>query len=216
MHPSHKRRAFAASLLPFILVVCGCDPISYHVPVEQAQRTPSATLPALREASTKLETGSRPQWQAATYKGLVMGESSREDMLRVLGPPAELTPAEGRTQWYSYQEVSEFTSEPKTGELTAVVNQRSGKVVAMHLGTKDFTVEEAIKRFGSDYIKTGYDFDECVADPKEDALYETPNGFFRYIEYRERGIALLLDKREEKVVQIEFISQPIGTPKPRC
>lgn len=113
--------------------------------------------------------------------------------------------------WHIYDRVGEVS-----GELTIMINRKNGKISMLSMAPKNLSLKEAINLFGKGYKVTNYDYDDCVKDPKADALYESPTGFLQYIEYRDRGIALLLDERRDKIALIDYVSNPIGTPKPRC
>jgi hypothetical protein len=72
-----------------------------------------------------------------------------------------------------------------------------------------------VKHFGPDYILTRYDFDECLGTEESAPMYESPNGSFRSVEYRKRGIAVSITEKG-KVNTISYVSRPVGTRKSRC
>lgn len=155
-----------------------------------------------------------PQWNAATYRGLTMGRSTENDMIQILGQPKwwELLD-ENKSQperWFHYDSGADFP-----GELVVNIDTRSRVILRMTLHPKDLSAQEAIKRFGENYVVTRYEF--CPGFDEEDSgpIYENPSGQFRYIEYRKRGIALLVGDND-KVDYILYVSAPIGTTSSKC
>ena len=96
-----------------------------------------------------------------------------------------------------------------------VVDKGSGIIQRIDLYPEDLSVEQAIKYFGDDYVKTRYDFDECLSDGESAPMYESPNGEFVSIEYRGRGIAIAVNS-DAKVNHINYVSKPIGALSSRC
>lgn len=159
------------------------------------------------------------EWRAAVYRTLIVGKSTREDMLRTLGQPLFAGPPNLQTKtdahreiWNNYEIGGELP-----GKLTVIVDQHSGIIMGIDLYPENLTREEAIRYFGKDYIVTRYDFDNCLsADAGESApLYESPTGAVTNIEYRSRGIALGINGMG-KVDQINYVSKPIGAPNSLC
>jgi hypothetical protein len=168
------------------------------------------------EAKCALPKG---EWHAANYRGLVMGQATRIDMLRVLGAPQDSGPpgqqatdASDPEEWNEYEGSGELP-----GKLTVVVNKRSGVILGIDFYPENLSKEEAIKHLGNDYVITRYDFDSCLSkDGGESApLYESPNGEVEVIEYRKRGIAVGVNY-QGRVNQIQYVSKPIGAPSSKC
>lgn len=148
-------------------------------------------------------------WKAATYKGLVVGTSSRSDVIRTLGKPKYIGPEED-----TGEPIMEFeVKEPVPGKLTAYV--RHGVLEGLAL-TPSGTLGRAdiIKKFGRDYLDVHYAVDECLSEGGTAPLYENPDGPFEQIEYRSRGIAIVL--RNGEVEAIVFEGPPFPTSRSRC
>jgi hypothetical protein len=177
----------------------------------EAQELQPGTQPAVKKPRQSLE------WHAATYRGLTVGMAKRTDVLRIFGQPKRRdTPADqmddepNPEEWYVYDVGSEFP-----GDMTVVMDKHSGTVLRIDLSPHNLPIKEAIKHFGNDYITTRYDFDQCLGNEESAPLFETPNGQFIVIEYRERGIAVGLDN-SGTVGGINYVSKPIGTPYSLC
>ncbi len=151
------------------------------------------------------------KWQAATYRGLTVGKSTRADVLRAFGRPLRKDVSVGQTDtdqdqeiWYIYKDIGELP-----GELAVALDKKNGKLISMYLYPEHLLKKDAIKHFGAGYIIKRYDF--CPGFENADAAptYESPNGEIQRIEYRERGIAIYYDSTDE-VKDISYISKPIG------
>ena len=156
-------------------------------------------------------------WQAATYRGLTIGKSKRADVLRVLGEPQRQDTPVGQSPkdpnpevWYVYKGAAEFL-----GDLTVVIEKRTGVVARIDLSPEDLSKADAIKHFGPDYILTRYAFDECLGDEESAPIYESPTGQLLEIEYRQRGIAVSVNEAG-KVNTISFVSKPLGALASKC
>lgn len=151
------------------------------------------------------------KWQAATYRGLMMGRSTRADMIRVLGEPkwSELFDEDKSKPecWYHYDSGGEFP-----GEVVFNVDKSTGVILKMILHPKDLSLKEAIKRLGGSYVATRYEFCQGFDEEESAPLYENPSGQFRYIEYRKRGMALSIGNND-KVDFIVYLSEQIANSK---
>lgn len=157
------------------------------------------------------------EWRAATYRGLRVGKSTSADMLRVFGKPHWSGPPGDQIEndpnpevWNEYEAGGDFP-----GKLTVVVDKRSKIIQRIDLYPADLAEDEAIKHFGDDHITTRYDFDECLSDGESAPMYESPNGQFVSVEYRDRGIALNAGYGE-KVNTISYVKGPIGAEFSKC
>lgn len=164
--------------------------------------------------STGAGTKLNPKWKTATYRGLTMGRSTENDMIQILGQPKWWELLDGNKshaeRWFHYDSGGDFP-----GELVVNIDSRSRVILRMTLHPKDLSVQEAIKRFGENHVVTRYEF--CPGFEEEDSAptYENPSGQFRYIEYRKRGIALLVGNND-KVDFIVYVSEPIGNTSSKC
>jgi hypothetical protein len=149
-------------------------------------------------------------WREASYRGLKVNRSTRYDLLRILGKAKWSGRPAGQTKhdpnpevWYEYENVGEFP-----GKFTVAVDQRTGRILVMHLSPKKLSREQAVRVFGDDYIVTRYDF--CENFEGDGApVYESPQGSRIVIEYRSRGVALGVDEMNG-VTQITYVGGPIG------
>ena len=157
------------------------------------------------------------RWRASTYRGLTVGKSKRANMLRVLGrpqwsgSPGDQSPGDPDPEiWHEYEKGVEFE-----GKLTVVVKKRSGIISRIDLYPKELSKDAALKHFGEGYRETKYAFDNCLDDGESAPIYESADGQITYLEYRERGIALVLNERN-KVEHISFVKDPIGSASSKC
>jgi hypothetical protein len=151
-------------------------------------------------------------WRAATYRGLTIDKSTRADMLRVLGSPLSSVPSVDQDPpesiiWNDYG----VLKGQLPGRLAVEVDRRTNRIVSIHISPDNMSKEEAIKHFGNDYTLMGYQFCEGLPLGADSGpVYEDPESpGIDYIEYRSRGIAILLDY-QGKVSEINFVSEPIG------
>ena len=200
-----KKVTIFCVLLSYSLSVVGCHSLGSQKTKHEVQQTAAQSEQRSRE------------WRAATYRGLAIGKSTRDDMLHVFGQPQWSRPPGDQIKgdpnpevWNEYESRGEFP-----GKLLVVLDEHSGVILAIDLYPENLTKEDAIKYFGDDYITTRYDFDMCLGNDESGPVYESPNGSILYIEYRERGIALGIDY-QGKVDQIQYVSKPIGAPSSKC
>jgi hypothetical protein len=158
-------------------------------------------------------------WQRAEYKGLRIGTSTLEDMLRLLGNPRRVEQAtkSGKNisaiaSWYVYE-----GTEWVPGELKVVVDNNSKRINFVVFYPNNLTREEAVNYFGADYLIKRYDFcDEQSENEEAGPIYESPDGTLEYIEYRSRGMALWLSNTN-KVQEIIYDDKPLGVEsKDKC
>jgi hypothetical protein len=157
------------------------------------------------------------EWRPATYRGLTVGKSTVADMLVILGKPQWSGPPGDQREddpdpevWNEYQAGGDFP-----GKLTVVIDKRSRIIQRIDLYPEDISKEQAIKYFGDDFITTRYDFDECLSNGESAPLYESPDGEFVSIEYRDRGIAIAVNE-QGKINHISYVDKPIGAPSSKC
>jgi hypothetical protein len=151
-------------------------------------------------------------WSAGVYRGLIIGTSTRADMLRVLGKPLSSGPTEGQGPpkpiiWNDYGMIKGEIS----GQLAVEVDSRTNRIVTISISPEKMSKEEAIKYFGNDYVLIDYEF--CPGqslDADVGLVYENPRGTeIDYLEYRSRGIAIHLDY-QGNVNGIYYLDKPLG------
>jgi hypothetical protein len=88
-----------------------------------------------------------PVWTPATYRGLTVGSSSKEDVLRVLGKPSSISKDSDSAEplWY-YQ-----VSDPFPGSLEAYIKGGTTLGGFTLRPSRQVTRAEIIKMFGSNY-----------------------------------------------------------------
>jgi hypothetical protein len=197
-------------------IVVFCMFLIQMVPALQSA-APSRQQQKQRKAYADVNTLQKQHWRAGTYLGLTAGKSTKEEMLRAFGEPrridtpADQTPNDPHPEvWYVYNGGGEFA-----GQLTVVIDKRTNVILRINLNPESLSKDEAVKHFGSDYVLTRYNFDECLGGEESAPLYESANGPLREVEYRNRGIALSVNE-DEKVNTISYVSKPIGTRESKC
>lgn len=181
--------------------------------VEAWPASPGDHMPLLTK-SILSRVQNRSKWKPAVYRGLKIGQSTRTEMLSILGTP-ERSEQVGRNSpnseiWYHYVNPKEFS-----GDLVVVTSRRSEVIIEIRLNPKELSKQEAVKYFGDDYLVTRYSFDRCLGDEEAAPIYESPIGEITFIEYRQRGIALGIDYRD-KVTEINYVRGPIGAASSKC
>ncbi|MBP9664736.1 MAG: hypothetical protein KBD94_08945 [Pyrinomonadaceae bacterium] len=176
-----------------------CFPIDLSQP---AQPPSTDVVPA----GTPILTG----WNPATFKGLILGKASRDDLLRVLGKPVSSyespddLPTEAVPDWndeYDY-------SEEITGKLVASSVKKSGVLTNITIYPHNLSFARLTEVYGRNFVTTRYGFIECPNDQGSSLMREDHDGEIELVEYRVRGI--VIDVRENKVRTIEFVSLPVG------
>ncbi|GEM_PF-5325808 len=160
-----------------------------------------------------VEKKEKGKWQIGEYKGLIMGKSTREDMLRILGEPKECVFfKEHNAEWCYFRDETEFKA-----KVMVSINKKKNKISFVQISPDTWlAINEAIGLFGDDFVFTQYAFDDCLGDWDSAPLYEAPNApDIEYMEYRKKGIALSLTENKQ-IREFEYISEPIGSPKSRC
>jgi hypothetical protein len=148
-------------------------------------------------------------WTPAVYHGLVVGKSTRGQVLKVLGKPTSTgNVADTYTPYLGYE-----VSDPVPGTLMVVIPDRI--VTEIYLYPKQrLTRQEAIDKFGLDYQIVRYSADDCLDEGGTVPMYENPEGDVEQIEYRQRGLALSVHGAE--VDTIMFVAKPFGPTHSRC
>jgi hypothetical protein len=160
-------------------------------------------------ASKAREHGSQT-WVPAVYHGLVVGKSTRADVLRVLGKPTWVGhESDTGTPMMDFQ-----VSDPVPGNLS-VLFRRGGILDGMALSPKQpLTEKDIVRILGSDFLVVRYAMDFCSEDDGVGTLYESRDGSVKHLEYRSRG--LVVSFYHEEVQEITFVER-LSVPKhSRC
>ena len=157
------------------------------------------------QEQSRIETS----WTPAVYRGLTIGASTKADAIQVLGKPR----FSGTEQDTGLPIMSFAVLKPVPGALTVYL--KDGIVDGMTLiPEKQLTRKEAIRVWGSDYVRVRYASDDCLTDGGTAPIYESPDGPIEHLEYRARGQALIL--HDGFVTAIAFVGKPFGPIHSRC
>lgn len=191
---------------PHIIAILSGSLLFMNCTAYKRSESPFIEFPRQVRVEMQKETKGDRTWSSAKYRELTIGQSTRNDMFRVFGKPTRsFIPDEPDQIWYEYNNSSELFS-----TLTVRVDQASGNILEMILSPRNLlSKEDAINRFGDDYIVTRYDFCDETSDQTPPPLYESLRGPFYYVEYRSRGIALALNFQGQ-VDGVHYVSNPIG------
>jgi len=83
------------------------------------------------------------------------------------------------------------------GSWSSVWTRKTRLVLNLILYPEKLKRDDAIKHFGDDYVLTRYEFCNGFDDEDDGPLYETPNGQLVHLEYRAKGISVVLQKNDE-------------------
>ena len=148
----------------------------------------------------------KKKWQPATWKGLTTGKSTRADVLKLLGKPIrkDFTEPDSPEVWYIYKDVGDFP-----GDLTVAINKKTLRVSAILLSPDGEVKKEVVlKHLGDDWEITRYE--SCPGDNiVEGPVYQNDKGHAEFIEYRSKGIAILVGY-QDRVDNIEYLESPPG------
>jgi hypothetical protein len=149
-------------------------------------------------------------WVPAVYHGLVMGKSTRADVLRVLGKPTWV----GREADTGIPMMNFTVSDPVPGTLS-VLFRRGGILDGMRLSPKQpMTKKDIVRILGSDYLTVRYATDDCLTDAGTAPIYESSDGPIKQLEYRNRGLFVAF--HGEEVEEISFVERVSVPTHSRC
>jgi hypothetical protein len=133
-------------------------------------------------------------------------------VLKVLGRPNYI----GREADTGIPIMTFLVSDPMPGTLTVYITK--GILDGMRLDlNKSLTKNDIIRILGHDYVVVHYAADNCIDTGGASPLYESPSGPFKYIEYRDRGLAASFAyDDDQKVDAITFTYKPLGQTHSRC
>ncbi|MBS1792699.1 MAG: hypothetical protein JSS81_02525 [Acidobacteria bacterium] len=186
-------------------------------PVAETPKNPVAETPKKEETSRKTPpSGIGQPWQTAVFRGLTMGKSKADELQKTLGQTGEVVDmtsvGNDDELTYNFDLKDEFK-----GRLVAYVDKKTKVVESIEIRPEAMSRGRVIELFGEDYALTGYSFDNCVDQTSDAApLYEDPKGDNKYVEYRDRGIAVLIHDDDGTVQHILYLSEPLGSPVSKC
>jgi len=144
------------------------------------------------------------RWKPGQYKGLIVGKSKYNDIVRIMGKPISIGPMVERDEsskdpslYIQYGNIGEFD-----GELAFVIGEKSRILFAIINYPSNLSLTSAIAHYGDNYRKRQLAFcpwDEWTSKP----YYETPDGNIVRIDYPDLGISISIDEAE-KVTHIVY------------
>ena len=193
------------SLIAWLTVAIPTSPFCAHL----TWRHGLAEAAFLREPQDQQD---ERQWKAGTYRGITVGKSTAAELLQKWGKPKVIghwdwdNPKNPKFRLYHFD-----SEEGLTDGIMVNVEMKTGKVDFIDVAPDELPFSKAVELFGKDYIETWYEF--CNCEPGEEApIFESPDGNLRYIEYRSRGIAMVVNYsgNTKMVTSIQFVDKPIG------
>ena len=148
-------------------------------------------------------------WVPAVYHGLVMGQSTREDIVKVLGKPKWI----GKEQDTGIPIIEYVVRDPIPGTLTVYFRGRSVDGMNLH-PDQELTKKDIVHLLGTDYLSVRYALDDCMAEGDTAPICEAVDGPIEHMEYRDRGLAAILN--DGKVESIAFVAKPSWSTHCRC
>ncbi len=151
-------------------------------------------------------------WKSAVYHGLVMGKSTRADVLKALGKPKWV----GHEQDTGTPIITYDVADPVPGVLTVYINKGILESLALE-PKKALSRDDIVRLFGHGYIAVHYSADECLDEGGAAPVYQDPKGHSLYWEYRDRDLAAMFHYNDEDSVDaILFLHGPIGPAHSLC
>ena len=148
-------------------------------------------------------------WTPAIYRGIIVGQSTRGDVVKILGKPKWI----GKEQDTGLPMVNYSVSRPIVGTLVIYLHQ--DKVDGMVLTPdRPYTKREITHVLGANYTLVRYETDDCLGEGGASPIYESRDGPIVHLEYRDRGLAVVL--KDDQVEAIAFVNKRFGPTHSRC
>lgn len=151
-------------------------------------------------------------WSAATYHGLIIGTSTRAEVLKLLGRPDYVGREEDTgTPIMNYEVV-----DPIPGTITVYI--KKGILDGIYLYPKgSLTKRDIIRLLGPGYIVVHYAADDCLDSGGAAPIYQSASGSLKYMEYRDRGLAAAFAYNDdEKIEGIIYTFKQLGPVRSAC
>lgn len=202
-------------LVTVVLFLVNCSPSEIPLQNNRQFQVKEKTSDTLSPIPNPLPT-TKDKWQAATFHGLVMGKAKVSDLKKALGEPLEVADLKSvgnnDDTLYYYESKEEII-----GKIVAWVDKKSQIVFSIELRPDSMSRTDVLKHFGNNYAITRYSSGDCPGTTFDSApLYEDPNGETRFIEYRNKGIAILISEDDDTVQYISYLSKPVGSESSKC
>jgi hypothetical protein len=148
-------------------------------------------------------------WKPASYRGVVVSQSSEKQLISILGKPNWI----GKEQDTGLPILTFSVTEPVPGKLTVYITH--GLVTGMILSpTSTLSRQDIMRLFGAKYKVTHYAIDECATEGGTAPIYESSDGPITHLEYRDRGLAVVM--QDSEVQAILFEGKPTTPNRSRC
>ena len=148
-------------------------------------------------------------WVPAVYHNLVVGNSTRDEALKILGKPNST----GKEQDTGIPTMTYKVSDPVAGTL--VVYVKKGILDGMSLyPDRELRRSDVVRLLGPNYAVVHYATDHCLTEGGTAPIFESPGGPILHIEYRARGLAVILNGNQ--VAAIAFVARAFGPTRSLC
>jgi len=152
-----------------------------------------------------------PLCSPAVFRGLVVGKSTRSDVLRSLGKPE----AVGHEEDTGIPYLSYTVTDPRPGWL--MVFTRKGLLTGIRLIFRTpLSKEEVVHLYGPNFRTVHYDFDNCPSDGGAGPVYVSANGPIERWEYRGDAQGTIFSVHDGQAQEMAFGCGPEGPSHPRC
>lgn len=173
-----------------------------------AAKPPNWTREEIRRIQRSASYGFKP----AEYRGLRMGVSRKEDVLRVFGKPVAEGKGEDGFLYLQYKDIGVVK-----GRVDVVVDPKSGIVHGIDVHPENTTLEAILQELGPGAVETRWSWATC--DEHEflgfGPAYIDPAGEHVGIEYRHRGI-YIRPFENGRVQYLSYSSGPAGLDSDPC
>lgn len=159
------------------------------------------------------------EWKPATFKGLTVGLSTRQELRRILGLPlSSFVSSEDLPKGAVPTDVNdEYNySDGIVGKLIVSSSKKSGVISTIDIYPDNLSLDDLYAHYGRDFVVTHYKFVNCPNDAGASLVEESPAGEIESIEYRSQGIVIDADMSKKVVRSIGFVSGAIGVVNHKC
>lgn len=172
-----------------------------------------------------LQTQTTSTWRPATYLGIELGTSGIDELIKELGSPSAMSDLNSVGNDRDLRYVFDRAEFPSSGQLAVWVDKRTKVIHTMEFAVESLKRKDLNSLFGSQFQITKYAPDSCVKTNFDaSAIYESNEGELSYIEYRSKGIAVVVDESvgpsrnlgEDRVTLILYLSKPLGPATSQC
>jgi hypothetical protein len=165
------------------------------------------TAPAICISQTQANELCSP----ASYRGLVVGKSTRADVLRTLGKPEALSHEEDTgTPYWSYT-----VAGPRPGWLMVFTRKKLLTGIRLVFKTP-LSKKETIGLYGPELHTVHYDFDNCASGGGAGPVHVSAGGPIERWEYRGEGKGIIFSVHDGQAQEMAFVCGPEDASQPKC